>query len=290
MTQATLGGRSEKHFQALVEVMARLRAPNGCPWDRKQTHQTLKPYLLEEAYEVLQAIDEGNDAELRQELGDVLLQVVFHAQIAAEEQRFDIYDVVETLREKLIRRHPHVFGEATAQDAQAVTRNWERIKAQEKADAGQVMGPPSVLDGVSPRMPALIEARQLTERAAYYDFDWPDAIAVLDKLDEEARELRAALGSPDTAPQQIAEEVGDLLFVVVNLARKLQLDPEATLKAANRKFRRRFTALEQALAAQGKTLSESHPDELNAIWESVKRMTATQDVPSASTYAHRSTT
>ncbi|OYT73061.1 MAG: nucleoside triphosphate pyrophosphohydrolase [Chloracidobacterium sp. CP2_5A] len=281
MAQATPDVGADRRFQALIEVMARLRAPNGCPWDREQTHQTLKPYLLEEAYEVLQAIDEGDDAELRKELGDVLLQVIFHAQIAAEAQRFDIYDVVEALRDKLIRRHPHVFGEGSAQDAREVTRNWEVIKAQEKVAAGKGNPAPSALDGVSPKMPALIEARQLTERAAYYDFDWPDAASVLDKLDEEARELRAALDSPAPSGRDIAEEVGDLLFVLVNLARKLRLDPEATLKAANQKFRRRFAAVEQALAARGKTLSESHPDELNAIWDAVKRATAQAASPAA---------
>ncbi|MCS7079781.1 MAG: nucleoside triphosphate pyrophosphohydrolase [Chloracidobacterium sp.] len=288
MAQATPESEAEGRFQALVEVMARLRAPDGCPWDREQTHHTLKPYLLEEAYEVLHAIDEGDDAELCKELGDVLLQVIFHAQIAAEAQRFDIYDVVETLREKLIRRHPHVFGEVNVCDAREVTRNWEVIKAQEKAAAGQPDAAPSVLDGVSPKTPALIEARQLTERAAYYDFDWPDATAVLDKLDEEARELRAVLTSPDANPQQVAEEVGDLLFVVVNLARKLHLDPEATLKAANRKFRQRFGAVERTLAAQGKSLSESHPAELNAIWEAVKRVAApaTLDVSPSTADAH----
>ncbi len=270
---------SKESFQALVEVMARLRAPDGCPWDREQTHQTLKPYLLEEAYEVLHAIDEGDDAELCKELGDVLLQVVFHAQIAAEARRFDIDDVVEALREKLIRRHPHVFGEVRAQDAREVTRNWEVIKAQEKAAAGKAQASPSALDGVSPKMPALIEARQLTERAAYYDFDWPDAAAVLDKLDEEARELRAALGAPAPSARDIAEEVGDLLFVAVNVARKLRLDPEATLKAANHKFRRRFAAVEEALAAQGKTLSGSRPEELNAIWDAVKRAGAQSQSP-----------
>ncbi len=264
----------EQRFHALVEVMARLRSPQGCPWDREQTHQTLKPYLLEEAYEVLQALDEGDDRELCKELGDVLLQVVFHAQIAAEEGRFDIYAVVDALREKLIRRHPHVFGNLKVQDAQEVTRNWEVIKAQEKAQekpaASHSGRPASVLDGVSPRMPALIEARQLTERAAYYDFDWPDARSVLAKLEEETGELHAALAQPAPHPQAIAEEVGDLLFVVVNLARKLGLDPEATLKAANQKFRRRFAAVEQALAARGKTLSESDPAEMNAIWDAIK--------------------
>ncbi|QUW00909.1 nucleoside triphosphate pyrophosphohydrolase [Chloracidobacterium sp. MS 40/45] len=268
----------EQRFQALVEVMARLRGPQGCPWDREQTHQTLKPYLLEEAYEVLHALDEGDDRELCRELGDILLQVVFHAQIAAEEGRFDIYAVIDALREKLIRRHPHVFGNVTVQDAQEVTRNWEAIKAQEKAQeksaASQDGRPASVLDGVSPRMPALIEARQLTERAAYYDFDWPDARAVLAKLEEETGELQAVLAQPAPNPQEIAEEVGDLLFVVVNLARKLGLDPEATLKATNQKFRRRFAAVEQVLAARGKTLAESDPAEMNAIWDAIKHAPA----------------
>ncbi len=270
----------EQRFHALVEVMARLRGPQGCPWDREQTHQTLKPYLLEEAYEVLHALDEGDDRELCKELGDVLLQVVFHAQIAAEEGRFDIYAVIDALREKLIRRHPHVFGNLQVQDAQEVTRNWEVIKAQEKAQANPTAGQPaSVLDGVSSRMPALIEARQLTERAAYYDFDWPDARSVLAKLEEETGELHAALAQPAPHPQAIAEEVGDLLFVVVNLARKLGLDPEATLKAANQKFRRRFAAVEQALAARGKTLVESDPSEMNAIWDTIKHAPASASSP-----------
>ncbi|MGQ9898054.1 MAG: nucleoside triphosphate pyrophosphohydrolase [Acidobacteriota bacterium] len=268
----------EQRFQALVEVMARLRGPQGCPWDREQTHQTLKPYLLEEAYEVLHALDEGDDRELCRELGDVLLQVLFHAQIATEEGRFDIYNVIDTLREKLIRRHPHVFGDLKVQDAREVTRNWEVIKsqekAQEKATSGQDERPGSVLDGVSSRMPALIEARQLTERAAYYGFDWPDARSVLAKLDEETQELRSALAQPVSQVREIAEEVGDLLFVVVNLARKLGLDPEATLKATNQKFRQRFAAIEQALAAQGKTLSESNPAEMNAIWDTIKHAQA----------------
>lgn len=280
----------EQRFQALVEVMARLRSPQGCPWDREQTHQTLKPYLLEEAYEVLHALDEGNDRELCKELGDVLLQVVFHAQIAAEEGRFDIYDVVDTLREKLIRRHPHVFDNLKVRDAQEVTRNWEVIKAQEKAQekmaAGQDDQPGSVLDGVSSRMPALIEARQLTERAAYYDFDWPDARSVLAKLEEETGELQSVLAQPTPSPQQVAEEVGDVLFVVVNLARKLGLDPEATLKAANQKFRRRFAAVEQALAAQGKTLSESNPAEMNALWDAIKQSSPTASVVPSDAHGH----
>jgi len=261
----------EQQFQALVEVMAHLRSPQGCPWDREQTHQTLRPYLLEEAYEVLHALDEGDDRELCSELGDVLLQVLFHAQIAAEEGRFDIYDVVETLREKLIRRHPHVFGECKLDDAQEVTRNWELLKAQEKAQAKTTSGQlASVLDGVSSRMPALIEARQLTERAAYYEFDWPDARSVLVKLEEEIQELKAVLDEPAPNPHRMAEEVGDVLFVVVNLARKLRLDPEATLKRTNQKFRRRFAAVEQVLASRGKTLADSDPAEMNAIWDAVK--------------------
>ncbi|MFQ3580582.1 nucleoside triphosphate pyrophosphohydrolase [Chloracidobacterium validum] len=281
---ASHAGRDER-FQALVEVMARLRAPAGCPWDRQQTHQTLKPYLIEEAYEVLHAIDEGDDVELRKELGDVLLQVVFHAQIAAEENRFDVYDVIDALREKLIRRHPHVFGDARAQDAREVTRNWEAIKAQEKAAAGKAESAASVLDGVASAMPALIEARQLTERAAYYDFDWPNAQAVLDKLTEETQELRAALALPAPDQRQVAEEVGDLLFVLVNLARKLGLDPEATLKVANQKFRRRFAAVEQTLAAQGKTLTESNPVEMNAIWDAIKHRTPPTAASAVDTHA-----
>jgi MazG family protein len=263
---------SERNFQALVDVMARLRAPDGCPWDREQTHNTLKPYLLEEAYEVLHAIDEGDDDELKKELGDVLLQVVFHAQIASETARFDIYDVAEALREKLVRRHPHVFGEVKVSGQQEVLQNWEAIKAAEKVASGksEPEKPKSVLDGVSEKMPPLTESRQLTERAAYYDFDWPDAVSVLDKLREESDELREAMAAETPDEKHIAEEVGDLLFVVVNLARKLKVDPDSALKGANRKFRKRFQYIERALAERGKTLAESDLAEMDALWNEAK--------------------
>jgi MazG family protein len=264
---------SEANFQALIDVMAKLRAPDGCPWDREQTHATLKPYLIEEAYEVLHAIDEGDDDELKKELGDVLLQVVFHAQIAGEAGRFTIDDVVTTLREKLIRRHPHVFGDVKVGGRQEVLQNWEDIKAQEKAASGKSVedAPKSVLDGVSHKMPALTEARQLTERAAYYNFDWPDTISCLEKLNEEAQELRAEVAADPPDARRIADEVGDLLFVAVNLARLLKVDPDSALKNANRKFRRRFGYIEAALAKEGKTLRESHLAEMDHYWNEAKR-------------------
>lgn len=264
---------SENNFQALVDVMAKLRAPDGCPWDKEQTHATLKPYLLEEAYEVLHAIDEGDDDELKKELGDVLLQVIFHAQIASETARFDIFDVADSLREKLVRRHPHVFGDITVSGQREVLQNWEAIKAQEKAESGKddQEKPKSVLDGVSVKMPALTEARQLTERAGYYDFDWPDAVSILDKLSEESGELREAITAEVPDERHIAEEVGDLLFVAVNIARKLKVDPDSALKAANRKFRTRFQYIERALAERGKTLAESDLAEMDALWNEAKK-------------------
>jgi tetrapyrrole methylase family protein / MazG family protein len=264
---------SKANFQALIDVMAKLRAPDGCPWDREQTHATLKPYLIEEAYEVLHAIDEGDDEELKKELGDVLLQVIFHAQIAGEAGRFTIDDVVTTLREKLIRRHPHVFGEVKVSGRQEVLQNWEDIKAQEKAANGKPGEdkPKSVLDGVSHKMPALTEARQLTERAAYYDFDWPNAASCLEKLAEEAEELRTEIVAEPPDARRVADEVGDLLFVAVNLARLLKVDPDSALKNANRKFRRRFKYVEASLAKQGKTLRESNLEEMDRYWNEAKR-------------------
>jgi nucleoside triphosphate diphosphatase len=256
-------------FQAFVELIARLRAPGGCPWDREQTHASLKPMTIEEAYEVLQAIDEGDDAELAGELGDLLLQVVFHAQIAAEGGRFTIDDVVRHVSDKMVRRHPHVFAGQTARDASEVLRNWEALKEAEREARGQRPASASMLDSVSAGLPAILEAFQMTTKAGRVGFDWPDAEAVLAKLDEEAAELRAAT-APPVEPRAVAEEVGDLLFVAVNLARVLGVDPESALKGANRKFRRRFGQVEEGLRERGKKPADSTLAEMDALWEEAK--------------------
>jgi MazG family protein len=259
---------SGARFQALVELIARLRAPGGCPWDREQTHRSLKPMTIEEAYEVLEAIDEGDDAHLAGELGDLLLQVVFHAQIAAEESRFTVADVIQHVSEKMVRRHPHVFGDQSASNASEVLRNWEAIKRAEQAAQGQGEAA-SMLDSVSRRIPAVMEAYQIATKASRVGFDWPDAAAVLDKVVEEVGELRQALAAGDR--EAAAAEVGDLLFAVVNLARLQGEDPESALKAANRKFRRRFRHVEDRLRARGTSPAESSLAEMESLWTEAKQ-------------------
>jgi MazG family protein len=259
-------------FADFVALIARLRAPGGCPWDREQTHASLKPMTIEEAYEVLEAIDEGDDAELAAELGDLLLQVVFHAQIAADDRRFTIGDVIAHVSEKMVRRHPHVFADETARTPGEVLRNWEAIKEEEQARAGREASA-SMLDSVSAGLPAVMEAYQMTTKAARVGFDWPDAAAVLAKLDEERAELREAVelgGANAAADARVAEEVGDLLFAAVNVARLLGHDPESALKAANRKFRRRFRHVEDRLRADGRKPAESTLAEMDALWEEAK--------------------
>lgn len=250
-------------FEDFVELVRVLRSPGGCPWDREQTHDTLKPMLLEEAYEVIEAIENRDDKELVSELGDLLLQVVFHAQMASETDRFNIGHVIATIYDKMVRRHPHVFADAVAEDSAEVLRNWEAIKAKEKGETR------SMLDSVSKSMPALMEAFQLTTRAARVRFDWPDIASCLEKLDEEVDELKAEIGSRND--QALADEVGDLLFVAVNVARLLEIDPESALKRANRKFRSRFAYIERALAADGRKLDQSNLDEMEALWKEAKR-------------------
>jgi MazG family protein len=255
-------------FEALVALIARLRAPGGCPWDREQTHASLKPMLIEEAYEVLKSIDEGDDAELAGELGDILLQVVFHSQIAAEQRRFDVRGVIEHVSAKMVRRHPHVFGGEKAETPGAVLRNWEALKADEQRARGKPGD--SMLESVPVSLPAVMEAFQMTTKASRVGFDWPDAGAVLDKVEEEVRELRAALaGAHDE--RAVAEEIGDLLFAVVNLARLAGTDPESALKAANRKFRRRFAYVEARLRERGRAPAESTLAEMDELWEAAKR-------------------
>ena len=260
-----------ERFRRFTQLIARLRGPGGCPWDREQTHESLKPMTIEEAYEVVEAIDDGDDRELAGELGDLLLQVVFHAQMAAEAGRFTIEDVIGRVSEKMVRRHPHVFGGETAETASQVLRNWEAIKQAElEAKGGPTAEGGSMLDSVSARLPAAMEAYQMTIKAARVGFDWPDAAAVLAKLDEEVGELKRAVDAR-ASHAAVAEEIGDLLFVTVNVARLLGADPESALKATNRKFRRRFRHVEERLREQGRKPAESTLQAMDALWEDAKR-------------------
>jgi MazG family protein len=256
-------------FARLVELIARLRAPGGCPWDREQTHESVKPMTIEEAYEVAEAIDERDDHELAAELGDLLLQVVFHADIARERGAFQIEDVIRHVSEKMVRRHPHVFGEATAETSGEVLRNWEAIKQAEREAKGKAAEDGSMLDSVSKRLPGTMEAFQITTKVARVGFDWPDVPGVLAKLDEEVAELKEAVAAGGD-PAAVLDEVGDLLFVAVNVARLLGSDPESALKAANRKFRRRFRHVEEGLRARGRTPAESTLTEMDGLWNDAK--------------------
>jgi ATP diphosphatase len=252
----------------LLEIMAALRTPGtGCPWDLEQDFFTIAPYTLEEAYEVVDAISRGNTADLREELGDLLLQVVFHARMAQEQGTFDFGGVVEAITAKLIRRHPHVFGDLKGATTEQVNANWERIKAEEKAERGKAP-PEGALAGVPVALPALTRALKLQSKAGKVGFDWNDPLAVLSKIREECDEIEAeiAAGQRDKA----AAEVGDLLFAVVNLARHLDADPEGTLRAANEKFTRRFASIERALAAKGKRPENSTLAEMDALWDAAK--------------------
>lgn len=264
-------------FEALVQLQRRLRGPNGCPWDRRQTHRTLRPYVVEEAYEVVEAIDEGRPGELAEELGDLMLQVIFHAQIATEQGRFDIADVLARLRAKLIRRHPHVFGTRRLRTPAEVVASWEMLKQQE-AGFKESSSARSVLDGVPRRLPALLEALRLSRQAARVGLDWDRAEAVVDKLAEEIAELRRLQPARPARPQshrhcQIEEEVGDLLFTVVSLARHLGIHPEVALKRANAKFRRRVAFIEKQAAARGHSLAALSTEELERLWKQAKSAT-----------------
>jgi MazG family protein len=308
-----------ERFERAVQIMAKLRGPDGCPWDREQTFDTIKPYTLEETYEVLEAIDNRDWPELTAELGDLLLQVLFYSQMASEEARFSIDDVLDRLSTKLVDRHPHVFGDVKADTPAEVLRNWEALKAIEKekkrlADGdgvknngsaqasgdsdtrplqnAQGAGHPSadsVLAGVSSKMPALMEAYKLSSRAARVGFDWPEIAGLFAKLDEEADELREELkavplngppgreiagsGKPRISPDvqsRIEDEVGDLFFVLVNIARYLSLDPESALRKTNRKFKQRFQWMEERLRADGRTPGQASMDELEALWRQAK--------------------
>ena len=290
--------KTGEQFERAVSIMARLRAPGGCPWDREQTFDSIKPYTLEETYEVLEAIDNRDWDELQGELGDLLLQVLFYSEMAQEEKRFAIGDVLDRLSDKLVRRHPHVFGDATAETSADVLRNWETLKAEEKkkrleAGGGKTVQPDkpeSVLAGVSSAMPALLEAHKLSSRAAHVGFDWPEVGGLFEKLEEEASELKEELKTLPSPPQpthrgvagsgkpavpeqlrhRLEEEVGDMFFVLVNIARYLSLDPESALKKTNRKFKRRFQWMEDQLRASGRGPADATMDEMESLWQQAK--------------------
>lgn len=285
-------------FERAVEIMAKLRGPGGCPWDREQTFDTIKPYTVEETYEVLEAIDNRDWQELPGELGDLLLQILFYSQMAGEEGRFTIDDVLDRLNDKLVRRHPHVFGDVDAATSADVLRNWEALKAQEKKQVlneGQRRATPesptTLLGGVSTAMPALLEAKKLSAKAAGVGFDWRNVVELMEKLREESTELeleikklpesgltpvgQSVAGSrtqlTDDLRKRLEGELGDLFFVLVNIARHLSLDSESALKRANRKFRQRFREMERAIAAQGRTLDQLSQDELELLWKDAKK-------------------
>ena len=290
-----------ERFERAVAIMARLRAPGGCPWDREQTFDSIKPYTLEETYEVLEAIDNRDWEELSGELGDLLLQVLFYSEMSKEQGTFTIDEVLEKLSAKLVNRHPHVFGDVQAETASQVVRNWEAIKAEEKkkrleAGGGKAVKdaevPASILGGVSSAMPALLEAHKLSSRAAHVGFDWPNVEGLFDKLREETEELREQLAAfpapgprphgrgvagsgkatvPDKLRARLEEEVGDLFFVLVNIARYLSLDPESALKKTNRKFKRRFQWMEQRLRESGRNPEQATMDELESLWQQAKQ-------------------
>jgi len=254
-------------FQQLVDLMARLRAPGGCPWDREQNFDTIKPFLLEETYEVMNAIDARNWLELADELGDLLLQAVFFSQMAAEENLFRIDDALDAINQKLIRRHPHIFGDETAVTEGDVRKRWSEIKAEEKRSKGN--SDETLLGSVPRSLPALVEAQQIASRAAQTGFDWENAGQVIDKLHEELREFEEARVHGER--EHLEDELGDMLFVLVNLARFVKVDPEQALRKTNAKFRRRFGYVEHKLAERGKTTRESSIDEMEALWQEAKK-------------------
>jgi len=251
---------SKKSFDDLVKLMTRLRGPEGCPWDRKQTLPSLKPFIIEEAYEVVDAIDRDDRASLLEEIGDMLLEAVFVAEVTREEGTFDIYDSVTAIHDKLVRRHPHVFGDVEAKDAEQVLVNWEKLKRDERKAENK-----SILSGVPQSLPALLKASRLTEKAARVGFDWRRTDDVFDKIDEEIAELREAVAGGDAA--HVHEEIGDLLFTIANIARKVNVNPEEALQSTNRKFMRRFEAME---SRAGRELDGMTLEELDGLWDEAK--------------------
>ncbi len=278
-------------FERVKSIMARLRAPGGCPWDREQTFDTVKRYTLEETYEVLEAIDNRDWKELTSELGDLLLQVLFYAEMAEEHGSFTIDDVLDALSDKLIYRHPHVFGDTRADDSAQVLKNWEALKSEESKSlrtSGETLRnrPALLLESVTSKMPALQEAHKISSKAAHVGFDWPEVQGLFEKLSEETRELQEhlnglpAAGSnssqktqiPQELRAQVEGEVGDLFFVLVNIARYLSVDPESALRKTNRKFRRRFGWLEEQLREQGRTLEQATLEEMESLWQQAKTL------------------
>lgn len=294
-----------ERFERAVQIMARLRAPGGCPWDREQSFDSIKPYTLEETYEVLEAIDARDWDELAGELGDLLLQVLFYSEMAQEERYFTIDDVLDRLSNKLVNRHPHVFGEVEAKTSGDVLRNWEALKAEEKKKRLERGGgksakseehPESVLAGVSSAMPSLLEAYKISSRAAHVGFEWPEVEGLFDKLNEETEELRVELKKwpapgptppgrgvansrgqvlPQELRDRLEDEVGDLFFVLVNIARYLSLDPESALRKTNRKFKRRFQWMEAQLREKGRTIHDSNLEEMESLWQESKKLERT---------------
>jgi tetrapyrrole methylase family protein/MazG family protein len=252
---------SEKPFQQLVQIMEKLRSSGGCPWDQQQTHESLKPYLLEEAYEVLDALDKNVDEGLKEELGDLMLQIVFHAQIAAEEKRFTITEVLNTINDKLVRRHPHVFGQTEIKTAEEQRIHWEKLKKKE--------GKKSVLDGVPKISPALLKAYRIQQKASTVGFDWGEIEPVWEKVNEEIEELKEVIGTKEK--EKITEEFGDLLFALVNLSRFIKVNPEDALRQAVEKFMNRFQKIEKTMATQGKDLRDATLEELDAVWNRIKQ-------------------
>jgi MazG family protein len=282
-----------ERFERAVAIMERLRAPGGCPWDREQTFDSIKPYTLEETYEVIEAIENRDWDELKGELGDLLLHVLFYAEMAKEQGTFSLDDVLERLSNKLVDRHPHVFGEVKADTAADVKRNWEALKVEERKKQGsdKAAARTSLLAGISSAMPAMLEASKLSSRAAQAGFDWPNIEGLFEKLEEETRELREHLREspeplqsqgrgvassgrqalPEHLRERAEEEIGDLFFVVVNLARYLSVDPESALRNTNRKFKRRFQWMEERLSENGRSADQAGMEELESLWQAAKR-------------------
>jgi len=257
--------RVDKLFKELVEVIAKLRSEDGCPWDRQQTHKTLKPQLIEEAYEVVDAIDEGKDEKLEEELGDLLMQVLLNAQVAEDDGKFNICGVIQKISDKLKRRHPHVFGHVQVNGADEVMENWEAIKSQEHANRDRE----SLMDGVPLHLPELMKARKIQSKAARVGFDWEKTEDVLGKVEEEVEELKVSISASE--PDGIEEEIGDILFSIVNLSRFLSVEPEEALRRTNAKFIRRFKQMEAEIAAQGKSITDYDLSALDELWEAAKK-------------------
>jgi MazG family protein len=271
--------KSAEAMERLLRIMDKLRDPGGCPWDREQTLRSLTPYLLEEAHEVIEAIESGDAQHHREELGDLLFQVVFQARIAREEGKFDFAGVCEAISDKLTRRHPHVFGDVTVSGSREVVKNWERIKADERKEKGQEAR--SAIGGVPVSLPALVRAERLTEKAGAVGFDWPDARSVLDKVREELAELEEAMASGASddpgARARIENELGDLLFALANLGRWVKVHPEEALRGTLRRFENRFQFIEEKLRERGRTPRESNLAEMDALWNVAKKREASGD-------------